>query len=44
LATGATAVPGFDAATYYGAFGTSADAGWNWGTAWIEFDAVNKAY
>lgn len=44
LATGANAVAGFEAVPYFGAFGTSAAAGWNWGTAWIEFDAVNKAY
>jgi len=44
LATGANAVAGFEAVPYIGAFGTSAAAGWNWGTAWIEFDAVNKAY
>lgn len=44
LASGATAVAGFDAVTYVGAFGSSADAGWNWGQPWIEFDPVNKAY
>jgi hypothetical protein len=44
LASGAAPVAGFDAVTYVGAFGSSADAGWNWGQPWIEFDPVNKAY
>lgn len=45
VATGAPALTGFPVSpAYHGAFGTTADAGWNWGTAWIEFNPVNKAY
>ncbi len=44
LNSGATPVAGFEAATYIGAFGSSANAGWNWGTAWIELNPVNKVY
>lgn len=44
LNTGATPVAGFEAATYVGGFGSTANAGWNWNTAWIELNPVNKAY
>lgn len=29
---------------YYGAFGTTANAGWNWTSGWLEWDAANKVY
>lgn len=29
---------------YYGAFGTSANADWNWTSGWLEWDAANKNY
>lgn len=35
---------GFTTEVYYGAFGTSANAGWFWGTNWINFDPINAAY
>ncbi len=44
LAASATPVAGFDAVTHVGAFGTAAPAGWFWGSAWIEFNTVNKVY
>jgi hypothetical protein len=30
--------------TYMGAFGTSADAAWDWTAGWLEWDPANKAY
>ncbi|MCU0428497.1 MAG: T9SS C-terminal target domain-containing protein [Cytophagaceae bacterium] len=38
-AKGFTASP-----AYYGAFGSAADAGWNWTSGWINFDPINAAY
>ncbi len=45
-ATGAPslAANGFTAESYYGAFGTTANAGWAWGQAWINFAPNNIAY
>jgi hypothetical protein len=47
-ATGAPTVSGvssfFMNENYYGGFGTSANAGWNWTAGWLEWNAVNKAY
>jgi hypothetical protein len=34
----------FDAAAYYGAFGTTADAGWNYNSAWVNYDPTNAEY
>jgi hypothetical protein len=42
--TGAPAVSGFDNTGYYGAFGTSAAAGWAWTSGWINFDPTNAIY
>ncbi len=44
LNAGALPVAGFEAATHVGGFGSTANAGWNWGTAWIELNPVNKVY
>jgi hypothetical protein len=34
----------FTTVTYRGAFGTTADTGWNFGAGWIEFDPINADY
>jgi hypothetical protein len=34
----------FDNVAHYGCFGSTAPAGWNVSSAWIEFDAVNAVY
>jgi hypothetical protein len=34
----------FETTTYRGAFGTSASAGWNWNSGWVEFDPINAEY
>lgn len=45
VATGAPALTGFPVSpAYHGAFGTSADAGWNWTSGWIEWNPISKAY
>jgi len=46
IATGAPDISsmGFIRENYYGAFGTSAAAGWQWGKKWIEFNPVNAVY
>lgn len=45
VATGAPALTGFPVSpAYHGAFGTSADAGWNWSAGWIEWNPITKAY
>ncbi len=47
-ATGAPSVTSvssfFTNEAYYGAFGASANAGWNWTSGWLEWDAANKNY
>jgi hypothetical protein len=35
---------GFTTEAYYGAFGSTANAGWAWGQAWINFAPNNTAY
>jgi hypothetical protein len=35
---------GFTTEAYYGAFGTTANAGWSWGTAWINFQPNTTVY
>jgi hypothetical protein len=35
---------GFEVQPFYGAFGTSAHAGWDWGKSWIEFNPINADY
>lgn len=45
IATGAPALTGFPVSpAYHGAFGTTADAGWNWSSGWIEWNPITKAY
>jgi hypothetical protein len=34
----------FENQPFYGAFGTTPHAGWDWGTAWINFDPINAVY
>jgi hypothetical protein len=34
----------FETTSYRGAFGTSASAGWNWNSGWVEFDPINAEY
>lgn len=45
-ATGAPdlSASGFTSENYYGAFGTTANAGWAWGQAWINFSPNTTAY
>lgn len=35
---------GFTSEVYYGAFGTSANAGWSWGEEWINFQPQTTVY
>lgn len=35
---------GFETVAYRGAFGTSADANWNFSSGWVNFDPINAEY